>query len=1023
MVDYNCCSHCQPMVTLTGKESPGASWHIQLLRVLATPRKVVECPLSKKSKFMNKHRIRPTCYAINMALKQVYSLSARILEFAQKDIGYPSTLSALAILVTMCFLVVSCGKKHVGFTSAERKATDSIVHAVKGVDSLSMLQKRLESEGNTLGSIVALREWGKALRKESRFEEALNVHGKGEQQAKSASDTLEWVQALNNIGTDYRRMGVFDVAQEYHYRAWVLSEECSDTTFTAKKNRVVSLNGLGNIYMTLGNYERADSAFRLALKGEQQLKSAIGQAINYANIGSIFESRGQIDSAWVYYGYSMHYNKEAGSTLGISLSHTNFGSLYEKAGEYSKATEEYETAYQLMKASKDEWHALNSLIALAGVYQASGNGTKAMEYLNKAKPIAEKIKSPEHLAEIYTLYYRHHKRMGDYRMALSSYEQASAMQDSILNMEKVNHIQNTSLNIERNRQAREMDEAQQKLVQERTTRHVGFSVLGLVLLVLAGTVTMLLYTNRLRHHNHQALKRLSAIRENFFTNITHEFRTPLTVILGLIRELQDTDKGEVREKAQTIERQGKNLLSLINQLLDISKIKADVGNPDWRNGNIMAHLAMIIETYRDYARSRNVDLQFLAKEDVEMDFVPSYVNKVMNNLLSNAFKFTPEYGKVSVTVWSVDKNLFIDVVDTGKGMDKETLNHLFEPFYQAENNAQNIGTGVGLALVKQIIDAVKGTITVESETGKGTTFHISMPIRNESKQKVDSKTIDNTPLLPESKTTLVDSESEDNQCRLLVIEDNQDIAAYIGSQFADGYAISYATNGKEGMEKALDLVPDLIITDLMMPVMNGLEVCRQVHNNEIINHIPIIIVTAKITEEERIEGLEAGADAYIAKPFNADELRIRVEQLLDNRRLMREKFALMKSTHLDGEKENATQRSAADLRFLAKVSDAIYLQLYRGKDVDVSQIASAMCMSSRQFYRKINALTNSTPTAYIQRVKIKRAKSMLDADAQMSFGEIAERCGFNDYSNFVRTFKNTYGVTPTEYRRGNAAKI
>ena len=725
----------------------------------------------------------------------------------------------------------------------------------------------------------------------------------------------------------------------------------------------------------------------------------------------------------MYYLKSMALNTEAGSTLGISLCHTYFGSLYEKARQYGKATEEYETAYRLMQESKDEWHALNSLIALADIYHTTGNDAKEMEYLGKAKAIAERIKSPEHLAEIHTLYYKHYKQTGDYRTALSSYEQAMTMQDSVLNMEKVNRIQNTSLNIERNRQAMEMGEARHKLEQERTTRYVGFAILGGVLLILSGVLAIVLYTNRLRRRSHLALKRLSALRENFFTNITHEFRTPLTVILGLSHNLQDADTEAVRENARTIERQDKGLLTLINQLLDISKIKSSVGNPDWYNGNITAHLTMIIETYRDYARSRNIDLYFLAKEAVEMDFVPDYVSKVMNNLLSNAFKFTPEYGKISVSVWHEGNCLFLDVSDTGEGMDRETLCHIFEPFYQAETEARNIGTGVGLALVKQIIDAVEGSITVESAVGQGTTFHIHVPIHHDSKRKVGGTMTGNAPLLPENETTLADSENDDSQCRLLVIEDNRDIAAYIGSLFADRYAVSYAANGKEGMEKALDLVPDLIITDLMMPGMDGLEVCRQVRGNEIVNHIPIIVVTAKITEEERIKGLEAGADAYLSKPFSADELRTRVEKLLDGRRLLREKFAQMMTTHQDDEKEVIPQRSAADLRFLAKVSDVIYLQLNRGKEVEVSQIASAICMSGRQFYRKINALTNDTPTVYIQRVKIKKAKSLLDGDAQMSFGEIADRCGFNDYSNFVRTFKNAYGVTPTEYRWGNAANV
>lgn len=921
------------------------------------------------------------------------------------------------------FLLVSCGEKPTGFSADDRRTADSVVRTVRTTDSLALLQKRLESQGDRLGSIVALREWGVALRNESRFEEALRTHIEGLRQAEAVGDTIEWVQALNNIGTDYRRMGVLDVAQEYHYNAWKISEECADNSFTARKNRVVSLNGLGNIYLTLGNYERADSVLRMALKGEQELHSALGQAINYANLGSIFRHRGQIDSAWVYYRKSMALNTEAGSDLGISLCHTYFGSLYEKTGQYDKATEEYETAYRMMQASKDEWHALNSLIALAGIYHTTDHDAKEMEYLARAKEVAEAIKSPEHLGEIYTLYYQHYKQTGDSRSALAYYEQATAMLDSVLDMEKVNRIQNASLSIERNRQEREKNDMKLRLEQERAAKRTGYIVFALVVFSLLGLVGLLLYIQNIRRRNLLALKRLSSLRENFFTNITHEFRTPLTVILGLSHDLQNPEVTDVGDKAQTIERQGNGLLALINQLLDISKIKSAVGNADWRNGNITAHLTMIIETYRDYARSRNIDLQFFGREAVQMDFVPDYVNKVINNLLSNAFKFTPEYGKVSVAMRREGDRLLIDVEDTGEGMDEETLVHVFEPFYQGGSGTQNIGTGVGLALVKQIMDAVEGTVTAESTVGRGTAFYLSVPIRDNIKHKTAEVAIENTPLLPKNEPELADNEGEDNRCRLLVIEDNRDIAAYIGSQFDGRYAVSYAENGKVGLEKAQELVPDLIITDLMMPEMDGLEVCRQVRGNEVTDHIPIIVVTAKITGEERVKGLEAGVDAYLAKPFNADELRTRVDKLLEGRQLLREKYAQMMTAHQNDEEEKVTQRRATDLRFLAKVSDVIYLQLNRGKEIEVSQIASAMCMSDRQFYRKMNALTDSTPTVYIQRVKIKKAKSLLDGDSRMSFGEIAERCGFNDYSNFVRTFKKAYGVTPTEYRRSNAGKV
>ncbi len=839
-------------------------------------------------------------------------------------------------------------------------------------------------------------------------------------QAEALGDTLEWVQALNNIGTDYRRMGVLDVAQEYHYRALKLSEECADTSSDARKNRVVSLNGLGNIYMTLGNYERADSALRMALEGERQLHSALGQAINYANLGSIYEHRGQTDSAWAYYRRSMQLNTEAGSTLGISLCHTYFGSLYEKAKEYGKATAEYEEAYRMMKTSKDDWHALNSLIALAGIHNETGNDAKAMEYLGKARVMAERIRSNEHLAEIHTLYYKRYKRLGDYRAALSAYEQAIDKKNNILDMEKVNRIQNTSLNIERKQQERNMNEARMRLEQERSVRHTGYAIFALVLFVLTGVLATFFYIQRMQRRNHLALKRLTAMRENFFTNITHEFRTPLTVILGLSHDLQASDSEDVRSKARTIERQGNGLLTLINQLLDISKIKSEVGDADWCQGEITTQFTMIVETYRDYACSRNIDLQFFAKDKVVMDFVPDYVNKVVNNLLSNALKFTPEHGWVRLSSWRDGDRLHIDVADTGCGMDKETLARVFEPFYQGKGETQHVGTGVGLALVKQIVDAVEGTITVESEVGKGTRFRISVPIHNDSRRRIAEESAAagaaNTPLLPETENPPTDNEGADDQCRVLVIEDNSDIAAYIGSHLMDRYAVSYADNGVEGMKKAYDLVPDLIITDLMMPGMDGLEVCRELRGNEVTDHIPIIVVTARITEEERIRGLEAGADAYLAKPFNTDELRTRVEKLLERNHRLRDKFG----GGSDGGTDKGSSLTDAERRFLAKTVDLIY-QLMDKRCLDVNSLAEKLCMSPRQLYRKLVAITGDSPATYMLRVKMQRARHLLETKPGLTIEEIAERCGFDHAPNFYSAFKKLYGITPMDYRRGPTA--
>ena len=462
--------------------------------------------------------------------------------------------TTLWYMMVIGLLMVACGQRQATTPMAVRKSLDSLISSSHNIDTLRMLQKRMEKEGNVLGRIIVCREIGRKMRNESLFDEALRYHGEELTLAEDLEDTLEMVQALNNLGTDYRRLGVLDVAQDYHYRAWTISKASGDTSHVAKKSRVVALNGLGNIYLTVGNYERADSALRMALAGEKELKSELGQAINYANIGSIFRHQNMNDSAWVYFRKSMELNQKVNNMLGISLCHTYYGSMYERERRYDKAEEEYEKAYELMRASHDDWHALNSLIALASINLTKGDNARAFDFLGKAKRMAEKIKSYEYLAEVYTLYYKHYKRTGDYSAALAAHEKAGAMQDSVVDMEKVNRIQNAELAIERTQQARMMDAAYMTLQSERSARMVSSVIFVIIVLLLSCALVIFFYAQRVNHHNHMNLKRVAQMRENFFTSITHEFRTPLTVILGLSQELQKNPQDEVKSHALTIER-------------------------------------------------------------------------------------------------------------------------------------------------------------------------------------------------------------------------------------------------------------------------------------------------------------------------------------------------------------------------------------------------------------------------------------------------------------------------------------
>lgn len=637
-------------------------------------------------------------------------------------------LLPLAILI-----VCSCGDtRNRTFSSDERLAADSIVKAEKDLTKLDSLMNIMRKKGDKLGEMTVFREKGKMLRNESMFAEALKAHGDGLRLAEQMGDTVEWVQALNNIGTDYRRMGILDMAQRYHYAAWMMAKEYSDTTFVAKKNRVVSLNGLANVYMTTNNLERADSVLRLALAGETELKSLTGQAINCANIGSIFEQRGRNDSALVYYRRSMELNMKDNNILGISLCHTYFGDILRKKHDYDGALKEYMKAYELMKNSRDEWHTLNSIIALANIYEQKSDNERAADYLGRALSMAKNIGSNEHMAQIYKLYYDMYKKRGDYRNALDCHEKESAMKDSLIDMDKVNRMQNTTLDMERSQQDLRMAQAKSQLDEEQATRRAGYVVFFIIVALMGCLIAVLFHARKVKARSHKALKRLNEVRETFFTNITHEFRTPLTVILGLSRDLQHTEQSqeETRETGRTIERQGKQMLRLINQLLDISKIRSEIGTPDWRSGNICAYVGMIMETYAIYAERNGVKLEFETKEkEIETDFVPDYIYKVISNLVANALKFTPSGGRVCIRLWHSEQRLSIDVADNGRGIPKDSLPHIFDEFYQASNSSGSIGTGIGLALVSQIIRNLNGSISVDSALGRGTTFHIVLPMR------------------------------------------------------------------------------------------------------------------------------------------------------------------------------------------------------------------------------------------------------------------------------------------------------
>ena len=474
------------------------------------------------------------------------------------------------------------------------------------------------------------------------------------------------------------------------------------------------------------------------------------------------------------------------------------------------------------------------------------------------------------------------------------------------------------------------------------------------------------------------------------------------------------------------------MLSLVNQLLYISKVRSVVSSQDWRTGDIVALLRMVLESVRVQTAKDLIDIEFFTSDDsIQMDFVPDYTQKLLQSLLSNSIKFTPRGGKIRVSVVLEKKMVHITIIDSGRSIAEKDLPHIFDPFYQGDASVGNLRTGIGLSLVRQMTEAMDGKIEVSSMKEQGTKFLVTLPqshadeefkkwlpeegLLEEERLAVNK---DNRTSLDEEDSTSMEKENmalqQDEDMRqptILVIEDNADIARYMGAILEDRYRVLFALDGKEGLAKAEEYMPDLILTDLMMPEMDGYELCRVVRASDILNHIPVIVVTARCEEKDLLMGLEAGADAYLVKPFSADELKIRVMKLLESRRLLREKY----SQALQEGKSDSVEISDGDKDFMARLQKVLFANI---SDTDLSSeiLADKLFMSKSQLNRKVKSITGLDTATYVRQSRMSFAKKLIAA-GDMSIGDIVMRCGFESPSYFTKTFKQYFGVTPSQYRK------
>ena len=534
----------------------------------------------------------------------------------------------------------------------------------------------------------------------------------------------------------------------------------------------------------------------------------------------------------------------------------------------------------------------------------------------------------------------------------------------------------------------------------------------------------------LEHVEREKLEEMNQSKMQFFTNISHEIRTPLTMLIAPIERLIESNPNNYQKKnINYIYRNTKRLERIVNQLLELQKIENTQFKLKAREIDLVKFIREIIGLFDETANDKKILLSFEPKCDELMVWIdPEKMDKVLFNLLSNAFKFSMPGGLITVSIGkntndSAEGTFSVSVSDTGKGMDQVHLDRIFDRFYQIENKetGQITGTGIGLHLSKERVEKQHGTITVTSRAGFGSTFTIKMPMgkKHLSAHEIYSEQAVLTNWQhgekPDIANTQPPGEEQENEgftepdgTVVLLIEDDIDILNYLEDELSGYYQIIKANNGTDGWKLAFERIPDLIVSDIMMPGMDGLQLCKKVKSTIETSHIPLILLSARTRIEQEIEGLETGADEYIHKPFHPRLLKLKVDKIIEAREVLKQQFA--KSTSFTAKEITVT---SADEKFLQKAIDFVKDNL-ADTDLNIEKMSSALNISRVHLYRKLKAITNQNPTEFIRTIRLKQAAYLLKL-GKLNVSEIAYSVGFNSHQYFTNSFQKYFNMSPTEY--------
>jgi len=835
---------------------------------------------------------------------------------------------------------------------------------------------------------------------------------------------LEKAEALLQLTRIYRLLGDYPKALECGFDALKI--------FTASKNqsRIPRLlTNIGNVYFRLEDYPEALNYQQQSLQIAKQLNDELAQGVALVNMGIVYENINQPEKAFENYFNALSVNRRIGPKINISINLENIGDLYFDQGKYDIALPYFFESLELSKEISDQQGIASISRHIAEIYQKQGKVKKSMDYATFSLEVASKNKLKTEAAAASLILSDNYNHVKDFKNALEFYRSHKIYRDSLYNEANLKKLQNIENRYEIQQKEQELTIKGQTITLLERNKQINklwrnILLVSLLALILIGFLIykFLRANNRkdkalllVEQANTEQLETLDKAKSRFFANISHEFRTPLTLIKGPIEQLeQNPDKALGIDNIKMIRRNANRVLNMVNQLLDLSKIDEGSLKLAPTEGDIYKCLRAATSSFNSHAAQRNIDYRVQIPQTVLWaSFDRNKVENIVYNLLSNAFKFTDENSKISFSVLYNGSRLQIQVSDSGKGIPQEKLPFIFDRFYQVDSSTtkEKEGSGIGLSLSKNLIELMGGTINVSSKLNRGTFFTVLLPL--EEIRTGRQRARDFVPQIEKSAFkkpfTILKTDKRDVPS-ILLVEDNKDMRHFIMEQLIKFYKIKEAIDGKSGLKAAIADPPDLVITDLMMPKMDGIELCKELKTDVNTSHIPVIMLTAKAGMDNKIEGLETGADDYLTKPFDVNELLVRIKNLIEQRQKLRELYS-NKEVQIDPKKVTLT---SIDQKFLEQVLELLESK-FSDSDFGVPQMQEALGMSKTQLHRKLKALTNEAPGELLRNFRLKRAAQLLSQKAD-TVTQIAYLVGFNNLSYFAKCFKELYGTAPSAYK-------